>query len=176
MVFHEFKGRMAKCLEERPFGYWVTKCSRLWKPLGWTQGENIRDRRMLHLCCSCPPLAVHLWSWLGTEWWARRVLVWSDRGYPVTSLVAFRNKTQPLNDGSQRSPLAEVLPLQRTNYCISIINYLVFRTGGFGAMLLPSCVDPWQPEVLFWWSVWMECLIGGSNLSIWEQWIAPEVC
>lgn len=79
---------------------------------GW---ENIRDRRiLLHLCCSCPPLAVHLWPWLGTEWWARKVLIWSDCGHLVTSLVAFRSKTQPLNDGSQGSPLAEVLPLQRT--------------------------------------------------------------
>lgn len=54
--------------------------------------ESIRDRRiMLHSCCSCPPLAVHLWPWLGTEWWAWRVLVWS--GHLVTSSVAFRSQT-----------------------------------------------------------------------------------
>lgn len=51
--------------------------------------------------------------------------------------------------------LNDKVPLQRTNYCISIFHYLVFRAGGFGATLLPSCVDPWQQEVLFWWSVWI---------------------
>lgn len=168
MVFHEFKGKMAKCLEETPFGYWMTKCSRLWKPLSWAEGEVGRilgtggSRTLVLLLPSprCPPLTMAGHRIVGQK---GPCLEWP---WPPCHLIGGFQEQNAASEwwltGSEKSPLAEVLPLQTTNYCISMLNDL----GGFGATLLPSCVDPWQHEVLCWWLIWMDCLIGGSNLWV----------
>lgn len=134
---------------------------------GW---ENIRGQRgYVRLCCSCP-FMVHcpLMATAGYRKMCQKDLwlEWAMTTLSPNRWLSGARLSLWMVVHRQKLPLAEVLPLQRRSYCISVLNALVFKIVGFGATLQRSHVDPEQHEVVCWWLIWIDCLIGGSNLWI----------